>query len=208
MFSISVLRILAIAFFFFFLMIRRPPRSTLFPYTTLFRSDSAARRLRHGLPRPLARRARRGGPVRTVPAPRGRLAGAVHRAAARAGAGLGPAAGGTGLVCARGRRRAARAARAHGRRPAAGGERDERPARLARARRAGRAARAAPARGRRPIGALAGRRVGAGRCSRRRARLRAAPRGSRAGGDLSRRRGPVVAGEGARRLPDAPPARA
>src|SRR2546426_6648390 len=25
---------------FFFLMIRRPPRSTLFPYTTLFRSDS------------------------------------------------------------------------------------------------------------------------------------------------------------------------
>src|SRR6267142_4575410 len=27
-------------FFFFFLMIRRPPRSTLFPYTTLFRSAS------------------------------------------------------------------------------------------------------------------------------------------------------------------------
>src|SRR3712207_7246831 len=26
-------------FFVFFLMIRRPPRSTLFPYTTLFRSD-------------------------------------------------------------------------------------------------------------------------------------------------------------------------
>src|SRR5216684_4973334 len=26
------------SFFFFFLMIRRPPRSTLFPYTTLFRS--------------------------------------------------------------------------------------------------------------------------------------------------------------------------
>src|SRR6267142_4645977 len=25
--------------FFFFLMIRRPPRSTLFPYTTLFRPD-------------------------------------------------------------------------------------------------------------------------------------------------------------------------
>src|SRR2546430_7434930 len=25
--------------FFFFLMIRRPPRSTLFPYTTLFRSN-------------------------------------------------------------------------------------------------------------------------------------------------------------------------
>src|SRR2546430_12557058 len=29
-------------FFFFFLMIRRPPRSTLFPYTTLFRSRVAA----------------------------------------------------------------------------------------------------------------------------------------------------------------------
>src|SRR5437588_8508735 len=27
-------------FFFFFLMIRRPPRSTLFPYTTLFRSSA------------------------------------------------------------------------------------------------------------------------------------------------------------------------
>src|SRR3712207_7909065 len=33
--------------FFFFLMIRRPPRSTLFPYTTLFRS---------GLPEPLGER--------------------------------------------------------------------------------------------------------------------------------------------------------
>src|SRR5437899_6205016 len=29
-------------FLFFFLMIRRPPRSTLFPYTTLFRSILAA----------------------------------------------------------------------------------------------------------------------------------------------------------------------
>src|SRR2546427_9030552 len=28
--------------FFFFLMIRRPPRSTLFPYTTLFRSQWAS----------------------------------------------------------------------------------------------------------------------------------------------------------------------
>src|SRR3712207_9513547 len=48
--------------FFFFLMIRRPPRSTLFPYTTLFRSHPHAarrRRLRHGRgkgdPRPLPR---------------------------------------------------------------------------------------------------------------------------------------------------------
>src|SRR6266536_6138893 len=30
-------------FFFFFLMIRRPPRSTLFPYTTLFRSQGNAK---------------------------------------------------------------------------------------------------------------------------------------------------------------------
>src|SRR2546430_8560889 len=29
-------------FLFFFLMIRRPPRSTLFPYTTLFRSPASA----------------------------------------------------------------------------------------------------------------------------------------------------------------------
>src|SRR2546428_887635 len=32
-----------ISLFFFFLMIRRPPRSTLFPYTTLFRSPGAGR---------------------------------------------------------------------------------------------------------------------------------------------------------------------
>src|ERR1041385_9473685 len=32
--------------FFFFLMIRRPPRSTLFPYTTLFRSRVRAHRSR------------------------------------------------------------------------------------------------------------------------------------------------------------------
>src|SRR3989449_11186208 len=30
-------------YIFFFLMIRRPPRSTLFPYTTLFRSSATAR---------------------------------------------------------------------------------------------------------------------------------------------------------------------
>src|SRR2546430_17723052 len=30
-------------YFFFFLMIRRPPRSTLFPYTTLFRSRGTGR---------------------------------------------------------------------------------------------------------------------------------------------------------------------
>src|SRR5438105_8684749 len=35
------------SYHFFFLMIRRPPRSTLFPYTTLFRS--VAHGLAHGL---------------------------------------------------------------------------------------------------------------------------------------------------------------
>src|SRR3712207_7700488 len=34
----------------FFLMIRRPPRSTLFPYTTLFRSCRVALRLQQDLP--------------------------------------------------------------------------------------------------------------------------------------------------------------
>src|SRR6266571_520304 len=34
--------------FFFFLMIRRPPRSTLFPYTTLFRSRARGAPLRAG----------------------------------------------------------------------------------------------------------------------------------------------------------------
>src|SRR2546430_13189525 len=35
---------------FFFLMIRRPPRSTLFPYTTLFRSEFAQAIKKHQLP--------------------------------------------------------------------------------------------------------------------------------------------------------------
>src|SRR5436853_5646617 len=35
-------------FLFFFFMIRRPQRSTLFPYTTLFRSHCAAQRLAGG----------------------------------------------------------------------------------------------------------------------------------------------------------------
>src|SRR5260370_18935932 len=40
MFFIPALRT-PLSFLFFFLMIRRPPRSTLFPYTTLFRSLAA-----------------------------------------------------------------------------------------------------------------------------------------------------------------------
>src|SRR3989441_807700 len=56
--------------FFFFLMIRRPPRSTLFPYTTLFRSRREALRVaRAGPARIEALRAR----------PLGRARQAVHR---------------------------------------------------------------------------------------------------------------------------------
>src|SRR5215204_7365674 len=46
----------------FFLMIRRPPRSTLFPYTTLFRSRPLAL-----LADPVARGARGGGVVARLP---------------------------------------------------------------------------------------------------------------------------------------------
>src|SRR6266496_5971998 len=54
MIHLSVLACLFIFSFFFFLMIRRPPRSTLFPYTTLFRSWQPAllegvRECRHDL---------------------------------------------------------------------------------------------------------------------------------------------------------------
>src|SRR6266571_7963234 len=60
--SIFCSDILLVSFvsFFFFLMIRRPPRSTLFPYTTLFRS-------RRHAPHPVRarRRARRRGHARS-----------------------------------------------------------------------------------------------------------------------------------------------
>src|SRR5438874_11219152 len=35
--------------YLFFLMIRRPPRSTLFPYTTLFRSERVGRSLEYAI---------------------------------------------------------------------------------------------------------------------------------------------------------------
>src|SRR6266516_3222438 len=55
-------------FSFFFLMIRRPPRSTLFPYTTLFRAPPRSRDP-----------ARLAGPRPVSPAPRGaRLEGVHH----------------------------------------------------------------------------------------------------------------------------------
>src|SRR2546429_4896711 len=40
--SIHCTSLIFFSVFFFFLMIRRPPRSTLFPYTTLFRSKKRA----------------------------------------------------------------------------------------------------------------------------------------------------------------------
>src|SRR5256885_10443259 len=49
--------------FFFFLMIRRPPRSTLFPYTTLFRSlgmVGASQQVQQGFVVVLARGLQRG----------------------------------------------------------------------------------------------------------------------------------------------------
>src|SRR5207244_11899575 len=41
---LSYFRYLLLSFLFFFFMIRRPPRSTLFPYTTLFRSHPPRQR--------------------------------------------------------------------------------------------------------------------------------------------------------------------
>src|SRR2546430_9683530 len=53
----------------FFLMIRRPPRSTLFPYTTLFRSVAASNARCGRLPR-LMDSAARSGTSRTTCSPR------------------------------------------------------------------------------------------------------------------------------------------
>src|SRR2546430_6645535 len=47
--TLSADRAVRLDLFFFFLMIRRPPRSTLFPYTTLFRSRDPRRD--HRVPR-------------------------------------------------------------------------------------------------------------------------------------------------------------
>src|SRR6266571_5515704 len=60
MFSLDALStwcVCCLFLFFFFLMIRRPPRSTLFPYTTLFRSP----RIRPGRGTARSGRNRRGG---------------------------------------------------------------------------------------------------------------------------------------------------
>src|SRR3712207_8125637 len=67
------------SFFFFFLMIRRPPRSTLFPYTTLFRSPKRGSRHARGRwparGRPGGGEGDRGGSVRASERQRGGGAG-------------------------------------------------------------------------------------------------------------------------------------
>src|SRR2546430_7136637 len=52
-------------YFFFFLMIRRPPRSTLFPYTTLFRSEVEALQYQYQYPCLVIGREQRRGDRRT-----------------------------------------------------------------------------------------------------------------------------------------------
>src|SRR3989449_10307927 len=97
--------------FFFFLMIRRPPRSTLFPYTTLFRSDGRlAFRLESAAPADQIReRLRAAGDVEsgTPPEEEERRAAAPAAAAGAAGGPprrrpppprLPPRGGGVGLV--------------------------------------------------------------------------------------------------------------
>src|SRR2546427_12362111 len=63
-FALSISRLRLPSFCFFFLMIRRPPRSTLFPYTTLFRSPPTGPRS------PRSDRAAPRGPRRAAPEPR------------------------------------------------------------------------------------------------------------------------------------------
>src|SRR5205809_977095 len=69
-YSIPILRLISLSLFF--LLIPRPPRSTLFPYTTLFRSPSPGRG-RRGAP---GTRSRRRTPARTA---RGRTSSASTR---------------------------------------------------------------------------------------------------------------------------------
>src|SRR5947199_8400311 len=52
---LRLLTLHVVVWFFFFLMIRRPPRSTLFPYTTLFRSRRTTRTARRSVGAPSSR---------------------------------------------------------------------------------------------------------------------------------------------------------
>src|SRR5256884_6033768 len=67
----DVRRIRALCRVFFFLMIRRPPRSTLFPYTTLFRSAPTRRATPGGSPHRAPAHGPRP-PPRPAPPPRAR----------------------------------------------------------------------------------------------------------------------------------------
>src|SRR5207249_12086364 len=71
-FSVTLSLSLVLSYYFlFFLIIRRPPRSTLFPYTTLFRSQPALCRrvpVRHRRRRLLAECGRRPDPGHRVAA--------------------------------------------------------------------------------------------------------------------------------------------
>src|SRR5205823_8717827 len=70
---------------------RPPPRPTLFPYTTLFRSRTAARAARHGARRggSIARRGRRHDGFAPAPPDAARARGGGDRPRARAARGLG-----------------------------------------------------------------------------------------------------------------------
>src|SRR2546422_2150472 len=69
--------------FFFFLMIRRPPRSTLFPYTTLFRSQTFHVRRAGGLARAARSAGGSRGPLPRRAGRRGRAGAAADRKSTR-----------------------------------------------------------------------------------------------------------------------------
>src|SRR5688572_32095214 len=78
--------LLHVSLLFFFLMIRRPPRSTLFPYTTLFRSRQRALSRRRGRPaRGAAAEPRAARGAHCAFARAGRAAGAAREPAPRVG---------------------------------------------------------------------------------------------------------------------------
>src|SRR6266536_4629084 len=85
----SYVEIISFELCFFFLMIRRPPRSTLFPYTTLFRSGAAGAGTAPGTRQ---RDARQAGPVAPAPGGGGSAGGTPQdRPGRRSGTGVGAA---------------------------------------------------------------------------------------------------------------------
>src|SRR3712207_8815451 len=73
-----MIRVRSMFDYFFFLMIRRPPRSTLFPYTTLFRSPNR-RESRRRCSRATGARCSRGPPSTVLPPRRSRVAAGAAR---------------------------------------------------------------------------------------------------------------------------------